>query len=156
MMTLAGSRKCVSFTVSSGRRKLSRETVAPHRLSATTKETIFPSHISSMCKFPRPCQPNSPRRCCLQFGELGALCGVIESVWVADTWLAHVQARKLSRPPSSTVLDAHTTVSAAATPEFAVSQVGVVSVRALTKIKVIVLILSPLYGDEIHRVKPWV
>ena len=37
------------------------------------------------------------------------------------------QARKLSRPPSSTVLDAHPTVSAAATPEFAVNQVGVSS-----------------------------
>ena len=33
---------------------------------------------------------------------------------------------------------------------------GVGPVRALTKIQVIVLILSPLYGDEIHRVEPWV
>ena len=38
--------------------------------------------------------------------------------------LAHVQARKLSRPPSSTVLDAHPTIWAAATPEFAVNPVG--------------------------------
>ena len=28
---------------------VTRETVAPHRLSATTKETIFPSHSNSMC-----------------------------------------------------------------------------------------------------------
>ena len=39
----------VCIVHSSGRRKLPRETVAPHRLSATTKETIFLSHSSSMC-----------------------------------------------------------------------------------------------------------
>ena len=45
-------------------------TVALHRFLATTKRNDFLSQRSFIPKFQWPCLPNSPRRCCLQFGEL--------------------------------------------------------------------------------------
>ena len=41
VMAIVGSRKCVSSTVSSRPRRPLRVTVAPHRLSSSTKETFF-------------------------------------------------------------------------------------------------------------------
>ena len=76
MMAIVDSRKCGSSKVYFGPRRSLRVTGASHRLSATTKKTIFQSHSIFMCYSSGDVNLTTPDDAGCNLACSGASCGV--------------------------------------------------------------------------------
>ena len=114
VLTVTGSRMCATSVVCGSRGVEPGSLLRRTSLLIQVKETISPSQRCLVCQFQRQCLPNSHIRLCLQFGELGASCGVSELHLSGWDRLLHQMVHIRGANTATAVLNAPLKISAAA------------------------------------------